>query len=58
VFTQGRDPFGYLRPLGAQLFLSANAADVTEALRLGYPAARVLTDSAAPAPPIRRRCAF
>jgi 5'-nucleotidase len=30
---------------------------VTEALRLGYPAARVLTDSAAPAPPIRRRCA-
>lgn len=46
VFTQGRDPFGYLRPLGAHLFLSANAADVTEALRLGYPAARVLTESA------------
>ena len=46
VFTQGRDPFGYLRPLGAHLFLSANAADVTEALDLGYPAARVLTESA------------
>jgi hypothetical protein len=24
VFTQGRDPFRYLRPLGAHLFLSAN----------------------------------
>ena len=46
VFTQGRAPFGYLRPLGAHLFLSANAADVTEALHLGYPAARVLTTSA------------
>ena len=46
VFTQGRDPFQYLRPLGAHLFLSANEADVTAALRLGYPAARVLTESA------------
>lgn len=46
VFTQGREPFGYLRPLGAHLFLSANATDVTEALRLGYPAAHVMTDSA------------
>ena len=32
VFTQGRDPFRYLRPLGAHLFLSANEADVREAL--------------------------
>ena len=46
VFTQGRDPFGYLRPLGAQLFLSANAQDVSHALHLGYPAAHVFTDSA------------
>lgn len=46
VFTQGRDPFGYLRPLGAHLFLSANEADVRQALHLGYPAARVLTESA------------
>lgn len=46
VFTQGRDPFGYLRPLGAHLFLSANASDVSQALALGYPAARVLTESA------------
>ncbi|HRN75350.1 5'-nucleotidase [Ottowia sp.] len=41
VFTQGRDPFRYLRPLGAHLFLSANEADVREALGLGFPAARV-----------------
>lgn len=45
VFTQGRDPFRYLRPLGAHLFLSANEADVRQALHLGYPAARVLTES-------------
>ena len=48
VFTQGRDPFGYLRPLGAHLFLSANAADVRQALQLGFPAARVLTESMQP----------
>ncbi len=46
VFTQGRDPFRYLRPLGAHLFLSANEHDVRDALHLGYPAARVLTESA------------
>lgn len=47
VFTQGRDPFRYLRPLGAHLFLSANEQDVSEALALGFPAARVLTESVA-----------
>ena len=41
VFTQGRDPFRYLKPLGAHLFLSANEADVRQALSLGFPAARV-----------------
>ncbi|MEG0922167.1 MAG: 5'-nucleotidase [Comamonas sp.] len=46
VFTQGRDPFSYLKPLGAHLFLSANAVDVQRALQLGFPAARVLTESA------------
>ncbi|MDO5289776.1 MAG: 5'-nucleotidase [Pseudomonadota bacterium] len=46
VFTQGRDPFRYLRPLGARLFLSANEADVRQALAMGFPAARVATDSA------------
>src|SRR6478609_6198098 len=45
VFTQGRSPFGYLRPLHAHLFLSANADDVQQALAAGYPAARVLTES-------------
>ncbi|MFT4242999.1 MAG: 5'-nucleotidase [Acidovorax sp.] len=45
VFTQGRSPFHYLRPLGAHLFLSANADDVREALHLGHPAARVVTES-------------
>ncbi len=45
VFTQGRPPFGYLRALGAHLFLSANAQDVREALHAGFPAARVLTES-------------
>ena len=37
VFTQGRSPFRYLRPLGAHLFLSANAEDVREALAAGFP---------------------
>lgn len=41
VFTRGESPFGYLRPLNANLFLSANAADVRAALEAGYPAARV-----------------
>jgi 5'-nucleotidase len=45
VFTQGRSPFRYLRPLGAHLFRSANAEDVREALAAGFPAARVLTES-------------
>ena len=60
VFTQGRDPFHYLRPLGAHLFLSANEQDVRAALHLGYPAARVLTESvqAGDAHPHEVRIAF
>jgi 5'-nucleotidase len=60
VFTQGREPFAYLRPLGAQLFLSANERDVRAALHLGYPAARVLTESvrAGDAHPDEVRIAF
>ncbi|MGD9549501.1 MAG: 5'-nucleotidase, partial [Burkholderiaceae bacterium] len=46
VFTQGAAPFRYLRPLGAHLFLSANEADVREALVLGFAAAQVATQSA------------
>jgi 5'-nucleotidase len=45
VFTQGRAPYRYLKPLGAKLFLSANADDVREALNAGFSAARVLTES-------------
>ena len=42
VFTQGRAPFGYLRPLHADIFLSANEGDVHEALGAGFPAAHVM----------------
>ncbi len=45
VFTQGRTPFRYLRPLDAKLFLSANPEDVREALAAGFAAARVVTES-------------
>jgi 5'-nucleotidase len=46
VFTRGREPWGFLRPLKAQLFLSANEADVRSALVAGVPAARVYPHSA------------
>jgi 5'-nucleotidase len=60
VFTQGRPPFGYLRPLRAHLFLSVNAEDVREALVAGFPAARVLVESvlASEAYPEEVRIAF
>ena len=60
VFTQGRPPFGYLRPLRAHLFLSVNAEDVREALLAGFPAARVLVESvqASDAYPNEVRIAF
>ncbi|WP_349742576.1 5'-nucleotidase [Roseateles cavernae] len=46
VFTRGESPWRYLRPLKAQLFLSANEADVRSALAAGVAAARVLPLSA------------
>ncbi|HVO90133.1 MAG TPA: 5'-nucleotidase [Casimicrobiaceae bacterium] len=46
VFTRGRAPFAYLRPLNANLFLSANAGDVRAALEAGFPAATVYTRTA------------
>lgn len=41
-FTRGREPYGYLKPLRAKLFLSANQDDVRAALDAGLPAARVI----------------
>ncbi|KXU90693.1 5'-nucleotidase [Caballeronia megalochromosomata] len=45
VFTRGRSPFAYLKPLCASLFLSANPDDVRDALAAGFPAARVLPET-------------
>jgi 5'-nucleotidase len=46
VFTRGTSPWRYLRPLAANLFLSANEADVRSALDAGVPAARVVPQGA------------
>jgi 5'-nucleotidase len=46
VFTQGRAPFGYLRALDADIFLSANPHDVREALAAGFAAAHVMVGAA------------
>ncbi|HEX2010502.1 MAG TPA: 5'-nucleotidase [Roseateles sp.] len=46
VFTRGGSPWRYLRPLKAQLFLSANEEDVRSALAAGVAAARVYPLSA------------
>ena len=46
VFTRGRNPYKYLDALKANLFLSANEADVMSALDAGCPAARVYPESA------------
>jgi len=43
VFTRGREPWGYLRPLNANLFLSRNSQDVRDALGAGFPAAVIYT---------------
>jgi 5'-nucleotidase len=46
VFTRGREPWRYLTPLRANLFLSANPDDVKAALAMGFPAATVATHAA------------
>ena len=46
VFTRGRTPYRYLDALKANLFLSANEADVLSALEAKVPAARVVPQSA------------
>ena len=60
VFTRGESPWRYLRPLNAQLFLSANETDVRAALEAGVPAARVTPQSpqASAAHPRELRIAF
>jgi len=60
VFTRGQSPWRYLRPLNANLFLSANEADVRSALDAGVPAARVVPHStrASDAHPQEVRIAF
>ncbi|CAN5440480.1 5'-nucleotidase [soil metagenome] len=60
VFTRGREPWRYLRPLNANLFLSANEPDVRAALDAGFPAARVypLSKRAAESHPDEVRIAF
>ena len=45
VFTKGRAPYHYLRPLQANLFLSANPEDVRAALDACFAAATVATQS-------------
>lgn len=42
VFTRGESPYRYVEPLGAQLFLSANADDVRQALAANIAAATIL----------------
>ena len=60
VFTRGESPWRYLKPLDANLFLSANEADVRSALAAGVPAARVYPHSAraSDAHPAEVRIAF
>ena len=45
VFTKGRAPYNYLKPLQANLFLSANPEDVRAALNANFAAATVATHS-------------
>lgn len=45
-FTRGEAPWRYLKPLRANLFLSANLDDVRAALAAGVPAAQVYPQSA------------
>jgi 5'-nucleotidase len=60
TFTRGEPPWRYLRPLNANLFLSAKSEDVRAALANGFPAATVATRSvkAADTHPHEVRIAF
>ena len=60
TFNRGRDPWPYLKPLQANLFLSAHLPDVRAALGAGVPAAQVWPQSrqASDAYPDEVRIAF
>jgi 5'-nucleotidase len=60
TFTRGESPWRYLRPLNANLFLSAKSEDVRSALDNGFPAATVATHAvrAGDAHPNEVRIAF
>ena len=60
TFTRGESPWRYLRPLHANLFLSAHLSDVRSALEAGVPAAQVYPHStrATDAHPHEVRIAF
>lgn len=49
IFTRGAAPHRYLKPLNANLFLSANGQDVRDALNHEFPAAQVYPRSVADA---------
>ena len=59
-FTRGQPPWRYLKPLHANLFLSAHLSDVRAALDAGVPAAQVYPSSkhASEAHPLEVRIAF
>lgn len=59
-FTRGQSPWRYLKPLHANLFLSAHLSDVRAALEAGVPAAQVYPQSvhAGDAYPYEVRIAF
>ncbi len=59
-FTRGQAPWRYLKPLHANLFLSAHLSDVRAALAAGVPAAQVYPQSAhaSDAHPTEVRIAF
>ena len=59
-FTRGQPPWRYLKPLHANLFLSAHLSDVRAALQAGVPAAQVYPRSAhaSQAHPSQVRIAF
>jgi 5'-nucleotidase len=58
AFTSGMSPYNYISAFGAQLFLSANADDVTQALNAGFAAATILCGSSLTNPSSQLRIAF